>query len=69
VESFLIAATKGRPAGSVLVALSRQSENDGMAAFICTPPALARGAASDQQRREIRRGEGRGIETPPAAAR
>jgi hypothetical protein len=39
-----------RPAQS-LVALSRQIENDGIAAFICAPsPARARGGASGQQR-------------------
>jgi hypothetical protein len=58
-----------RPARSQ-VALSRQVENDGSAAFICAPsPARARGEASDQQRPGIRRGEERAIETPHVAAR
>ena len=58
-----------RPAQSQ-VALSRQVENDGSAAFICAPsPARARGEASDQQRPGIRQGEERAIEMPHVAAR
>jgi non-ribosomal peptide synthetase component F len=58
-----------RPAQS-LVALSRQIENAGIAAFIC-PPSLARtrGEASDQQRLGIRPTEARAIEMLRVAAR
>jgi len=53
-----------------LVALSRQIENDEIAAFICAPPpARTRVEASDQQRPGIRREEERAIEMPHVAAR
>jgi len=58
-----------RPA-QLLVALSRQIENGGIAAFICAPSQTrTRGEASDQQRPGVRLAEARAIEMQHVAAR
>jgi hypothetical protein len=69
-NSFLIAATMAKWPAQSLVALSRQIENAGIAAFICAPSlARTRGEASDQQRLGIRPAAARAIEMARVAAR